>query len=201
MSSASGVYDPEKGRKVVRTRTKPAIRSSVAGRCSKTRLCTARRLPVTRSKKLRRFFGLLAVDEIHKCKAKGTGVGWVLQALNNVSRYTVGLTGTLFGGYSTSIFWLLYRLSPEVRREFKFNDEQRWTEKYGLFKSVFYVSPDDDVTEDGTYTGTKHFETVSEMPGISPATVGLGFAIHHLLLAQRHRAAAPGLLGAVVADT
>ncbi len=101
-------------------------------------------------------------------------MGWVLQALNNASRYTVGLTGTLMGGYSTSIFWLLYRLSPEVRREFGFNDEQRWTEKYGLFKSVFYISPDDDVTEDGTYTGTKHFETVSEMPGISPATVGLG---------------------------
>ncbi|MCI0627471.1 MAG: hypothetical protein L0387_38465, partial [Acidobacteria bacterium] len=125
-------------------------------------------------KKLQGVFGLLAVDEIHKCKAKGTGVGWVLQALTNVSRYTVGLTGTLFGGYSTSIFWLLYRLSADVRRDFGFDDEQRWTEKYGLFKSVFYVGKDAELAEDGTYTGTKHFETVSEMPGISPAIVGLG---------------------------
>jgi hypothetical protein len=168
------VYDPEKGRKVVRTHDtdgnaylcgRPVFQDTALRREAAARYVL---------KKLKGFFGLLAVDEIHKCKAKGTGVGWVLQALNNASRYTVGLTGTLFGGYSTSIFWLLYRLSPDVRREFKFDDEQRWTEKYGLFKSVFYMDPDDDVAEDGTYTGTKHFETVSEMPGISPATVGLG---------------------------
>jgi rubredoxin len=168
------VYDAEKGREVVRTHDadgnpylcgRPLFQDTALRREAAARYAL---------KKLKGFFGLLAVDEIHKCKAKGTGVGWVLQALNKASRYTVGLTGTLMGGYSTSIFWLLYRLSPDVRREFGFNDEQRWTEKYGLFKSVFYVSPDDDVAEDGTYTGTKHFETVSEMPGISPATVGLG---------------------------
>jgi hypothetical protein len=168
------VYDYDKGTKVVRTHNaegEPYVCGQALFEDTALRREAAARYAL---KKLKGFFGLLAVDEVHKCKAKGTGVGWVLQAMNNVSRYTVGLTGTLFGGYSTSIFWLLYRLSPDVRREFKFDDEQRWTEKYGLCKSVFYVNKDSDLAEDGAYTGRKHFETVSELPGISPAIVGLG---------------------------
>ena len=42
-------------------------------------------------KRVKKFFGLLGVDEVHKCKAKGTGVGWALTVLNNACRYTVGL--------------------------------------------------------------------------------------------------------------
>lgn len=122
-------------------------------------------------KKLKNFFGLLIVDETHKCKAKGTGVGWVLQELANATQYTLGLTGTFFGGSSTSIFWILYRLVPEVRQRFAFNDEQRWAAKYGLLKRVFYVSQDAMMTEDGTFTGTHFFETVEESPGISPTIV------------------------------
>lgn len=123
-------------------------------------------------KKARRVFGLCLIDEVHKGKSKGTGVGWTLTVLNNSTRWTVGLTGTLFGGYSTSIFWLLYRLAAEVRHEFGFNDERRWTEKYGLLKRQFYI--DREPSEDGTFTGTKFFETVSEKPGISPAIAGVG---------------------------
>ena len=99
-----------------------------------------RRLPAaTIARRMKKFFGLLGVDEVHKCKAKGTGVGWALTVLNNACRYTVGLTGTLFGGYSTSIFWLMHRLSGEIRREFGYSDERRWVEKYGLLKTTFYV--------------------------------------------------------------
>jgi hypothetical protein len=75
----------------------------------------------------------------------------------------------------TSIFWLLYRLCPEVRQAFAFNDERRWTERYGLLKHTFYTDKDSGrVDEDGAFTGTKFFETVSERPGISPAIAGVG---------------------------
>jgi hypothetical protein len=53
-------------------------------------------------KKARNVFGLCLVDEVHKSKAKGTGTGWVLTVLNNATRWTIGLTGTLFGGYCAS---------------------------------------------------------------------------------------------------
>ncbi len=123
-------------------------------------------------KKAKDVFGLLLVDEIHMAKAKGTGVGWALAALHAASRYTLGLTGTLFGGYSTSIFWLLYRLVPQVRQAFGFSDEMRWARKYGLLKTTFYVE-EDEAVEEGTYTGTRFRETVREKPGISSAIVGL----------------------------
>lgn len=168
------VYDAELGRTVVRAfsaNDQPYVCGQPLFEETALRREAAARYAL---KKLKGVFGALAVDEVHKCKAKGTGVGWVLQALTNVCRYTVGLTGTLFGGYSTSIFWLLYRLSGKVRAEFGFDDEQRWAKKYGLLKSVFYVQEDDELAEDGAFTGRKHFETVSELPGISPAIVGVG---------------------------
>ena len=109
------------------------------------------------------------MDELHKCKGKGTGVGWALSALAGASRYTAGLTGTLFGGYSTSIFWLLHRISPEVRQQYAFNNEMKWAGDMGLVKKAFYVPDASRVTDDGAYTGTHFFETVDEKPGISPA--------------------------------
>ncbi len=120
-------------------------------------------------KKARYFFPLTLVDEVHKAKGKGTGVGWALSALAGSSRYNVGLTGTLFGGYSTSIFWLLYRLTQQVRQNFAFNGELKWAEQMGLIKKTFYVADPARVPEDGAFTGTRFFETVDEKPGISPA--------------------------------
>jgi hypothetical protein len=167
-------WDAERGKHVVRQHDEtdapyvcgaPLFENSALRRESAARYA---------SKKVRGFFGLLLVDELHKAKAKGTGVGWALTMLKNATRYTVGLTGTLFGGHSTSIFWLLYRLAGEVRQEFGFNDERRWSERFGLLKTTFYVDHNAELTDDGAYTGTHFFETISEKPGISPAIVGLG---------------------------
>lgn len=119
-------------------------------------------------KKASRFFPLVLMDELHKAKGKGTGVGWALSVLAGASRYTAGLTGTLFGGYSTSIFWLLHRISPEVRRLYAFNGEMKWAGDMGLIKKAFYVPDPSRITDDGAYTGTRFFETVDEKPGISP---------------------------------
>ncbi len=120
-------------------------------------------------KKARYFFPLTLIDEVHKAKGKGTGVGWALSVLAGSSRYNAGLTGTLFGGYSTSIFWLLYRLTGQVRQNFAFNGEMKWAEQMGLIKKTFYVPDPSRVPEDGAFTGTRFFETVDEKPGISPA--------------------------------
>ncbi len=166
------LLDPETGKHIYRAKDEndqPFICGSPLFEVSSIRRVAAAEYI---KKKARRAFGLCLVDEVHRAKAKGTGAGWVLTVLNNVTGWTVGLTGTLFGGYSTSIFWLLYRLAAEVRHEFGFNDERRWTEKYGLLKRQFYV--DKEPSEDGAFTGSKFFETVSEKPGISPAIAGVG---------------------------
>ncbi len=168
------VWDPERGKHVVRQRDEqdaPYVCGSPLFEHSALRRESAARYSL---KKAQGFFGLTLFDEAHKAKSKGTGVGWALTAISQASRFTLGLTGTLYGGPSTSIFWLLYRLAGEVRQEFGFNDERRWSERFGLLKTTFYVDHDAEVNADGAYTGTRFFETVSEKPGISPAIVGLG---------------------------
>jgi hypothetical protein len=114
------------------------------------------------------------VDEIHEGKAKGTGNGWALAVLTNKARFTLGLTGTLFGGYSTDIYWLMYRLSGMVCREFGFHDEGRWVQKVGLRRFTFYVTNLENVQEDGSYTGRQYLNRVDEKPGILPAIIRYG---------------------------
>ena len=125
-------------------------------------------------RKAKHFFPLLLIDELHEAKAKGTGNGWALTVMANCSPYSLGLTGTLFGGYSTSIFWLMYRLSALVRRDFGFHDEMEWARKYGLLRYTFYVSRPEDVLEDGSYTGQRFMSRVDERPGILPASIRVG---------------------------
>lgn len=119
-------------------------------------------------------FGALIVDEVHKCKAAGTGAGQTLMTLRNACSWAIGLSGTVFGGYSTDLFMIMFRMFGEVREAFGFRDEKRWAEKYGLVKTTFFVTDPNKVAEDGAYTGTKLFETVSQKPGISPMFMGLG---------------------------
>jgi len=72
----------------------------------------------------------------------------------------------------TSIFWLFFRLFPEIRAQFAFNDERRWAEKFGLLKTVFYIDGNARVPDDGAYTGSRFLETVREKPGIGSAIIG-----------------------------
>ncbi len=125
-------------------------------------------------RKAHHAFPLVLVDELHETKAKGTGNGWALTALTNAARYTLGLTGTLFSGYATDIFWLMYRLSGQVRREFGFHDEGRWVKKVGLRRFTFYVTHPDAVQEDGSYTGRQYLNRVDEKPGILPGIIRYG---------------------------
>lgn len=71
-------------------------------------------------------FQILVGDEAHEYKAKSSDRGVAFHQLVEASRYTLTLTGTYFGGKSTSIFWLLHRLNPAVRSDFAFHDELRW---------------------------------------------------------------------------
>ena len=125
-------------------------------------------------KKAKDAFGFFITDEVHEAKGKGTGVGWAYGTLVNACRWSLGMTGTLFGGYSTSIFMLWYRMIGQVRKEYEFEHGDRdWAKRYGLIRKVYYLE-DGKPNEDGTYTGTRFKETVSERPGISPAILRFG---------------------------
>lgn len=124
------------------------------------------------AKHARGKFKLLIADECHQFSAKASDRGIAFHQLVASTRCTLTLTGTFFGGRSTSIFWLLHRLNAGVRRDFAFNDEKRWARLYGVLETTRKSKrTDDDGDEDG-FTGNRRYQNqAKEQPGISPAIV------------------------------
>lgn len=123
----------------------------------------ARRMPGT--------FDLLIVDEQHEYKARGSAQGIAAGALAEVCGRTLTLTGTLMGGYASTLFYLLWRFSPEVREEFGYGDEGRWISRYGIVERITRRG-DDDAIEDGRSSRRRGYRTRTvEKPGVSPAVL------------------------------
>jgi hypothetical protein len=122
------------------------------------------------ARRYRGFFKLLFSDEVHQLKGQSTDQGYAFGSLIRACDKTLALTGTLFGGRATSLFFLLHRLSPKVREKFLWGDAQKWAERYGLLERVTKTSDDND--EYGVYSGKRRRKTfVRELPGISPELV------------------------------
>ncbi len=103
-------------------------------------------------------------------KGQSTDQGYALGALIRACDKTLALTGTIYGGKSTSLFYLLHRLSPQVRAEFAWNEGQKWAEKYGVLERVSKSSENDGGY--GCYSGKRRTATtVRELPGVSPELV------------------------------
>jgi superfamily II DNA or RNA helicase len=124
------------------------------------------------SKQCKGRFKLLICDEVHQMKGKGSDRGVAFHQLVTACKWTLTLTGTFFGGKSTSIFWLLHRLNHGVRRDFGFNEEMRWARLYGVLEDKRKAKKDDCDDDDGVFTGNRRYRnTAKEQPGISPAII------------------------------
>ncbi|HPO87254.1 MAG TPA: DUF6094 domain-containing protein [Candidatus Hydrogenedentes bacterium] len=124
------------------------------------------------AKHARGKFKLLIADECHELAAKATDRGIAFHQLVTSTKYTLTLTGTFFGGRSTSIFWLLHRLNAGVRRDFAFNDEKRWARLYGVLEMTRKSKRANDDDEEDGFTGNRRYQNqAKEQPGISPAIV------------------------------
>lgn len=122
-------------------------------------------------KKMRGFFKVYAADELHKNKSIDTDSGVSDQRFISATRYSLGLTGTLFGGTASSLFPLLYRRVPAVRARFAFGDTSRWVDAYGVWETR-WNEDHASVTGRGASTGLKRWGMRSrELPGISPAVI------------------------------
>jgi SNF2 family DNA or RNA helicase len=114
------------------------------------------------------YFDLLISDECHEYKGATTAQGIALDHLGKAARQILALTGTLLGGYSSNLFYLLFRISPDIRKDFKFRDIKRWMELYGVLEKITYVSNGDE----GRASLKKAQEVRwHERPGISPALI------------------------------
>ena len=136
------------------------------------------------------FFDLLIGDEVHEFKARGSAQGIAAGVLAEACGKSLSLTGTLLGGYASTIFHLLYRFSPEIRTEFGRSDEHRWIQRYG-FEEVSIGEPDDDALEDGRNSRRRKYrKTVRERPGLVPSAL---FHIIHNTVFLRLADVASGL--------
>ena len=117
-------------------------------------------------------FKLLLADEVHQMKGQSTDQGYALGSLVRACGKTLALTGTIYGGRATSLFFLLHRLSPQVRAQFKWSDGQKWAERFGLLEKVMKRTEGDSGY--GTFSGKRRRQTyVRELPGASPELAAL----------------------------
>ena len=125
--------------------------------------------------RLRGFFDLLVGDEVHEYKGRGSAQGIAACILADACGKSLSLSGTLMGGYSSTLFHLLYRFSPEIRTEFGRSEEGRWIERYGFVEHT--IGRDDDIVEEDGRTSRrrKYRKVIRERPGLAPA------ALFHLI--------------------
>ena len=125
--------------------------------------------------RLKGFFDLLVTDEVHEYKSRGSAQGIAAGILADACGKSLSLTGTVMGGYASTLFHLLYRFSPEIRTEFGRSDEHRWIQRYG-FEEHSIGKPDNDAVEDGRNSRRRKYrKVVRERPGLVPS------ALFHLI--------------------
>ena len=125
--------------------------------------------------RMKGFFDLLVTDEVHEYKSRGSAQGIAAGILADACGKSLSLTGTVMGGYASTLFHLLYRFSPEIRTEFGRSDEHRWIQRYG-FEEYSIGKPDNDAVEDGRNSRRRKYrKVVREKPGLVPS------ALFHLI--------------------
>ncbi|PVC74970.1 hypothetical protein C2I27_03530 [Priestia megaterium] len=82
----------------------------------------------------RGFFKYLIADEVHEYKSGDSSTGRAFGQLVNHTEKQVLLTGTLMGGMSRDIFYLLARLSPKglLKEGISYKDESAFNQRYGI---------------------------------------------------------------------
>ena len=121
--------------------------------------------------RMKGFFDLLIGDEVHEYKGRGSAQGIAAGVLADVCVKSLSLSGTLMGGYASTLFHLLYRFSPEIRTEFGRSEEHRWVQRYG-FEEYTIGRPDDGPVEDGRNSRRRKYrKVVRERPGLVPSAL------------------------------
>ena len=124
---------------------------------------------------LRGFFDLLVSDEVHEYKGRGSAQGIAAGILADACGKSLSLSGTLMGGYSSTLFHLLYRFSPEIRSEFGRGEESRWIERYGFVEHTIGRDDGESLEDGRTSRRRKYRKVIRERPGLAPA------ALFHLI--------------------
>lgn len=119
-------------------------------------------------KKMKKFFDLGIVDEVHTCKGGASAQGISFQHILNACEKNLNLTGTITGGTAADIFYLFWRLYPRMMTEmgYRWNDVERFSEDYGVVEKKFELIGDEERWNVGSRG--RQIGSPSIKPGISP---------------------------------
>ena len=113
-------------------------------------------------------FDLVLIDEGHEYKARGSGQGLAAATLAEACSKTLVLTGTLLGGYRSTLFYLLYRFSPAIRAEFGHSDEAKWVARYGYLARITKRDPAERAADGRQSRRRTYLTRIVEKPGVTP---------------------------------
>ncbi|MBV9438130.1 MAG: DEAD/DEAH box helicase [Acidobacteria bacterium] len=119
---------------------------------------------------LQGFFDYAICDELHQM-AGDTAQGNALGALASCAHRTVGLTGTLLGGYADDLYNILFRLQPQrmIAKGYEWGSAGRsaFAQDYGVRETITKIESQENACSDGKTT-----VTVRRKPGASPLMFG-----------------------------
>lgn len=112
----------------------------------------------------------LVVDEAHQHSKGETDQARAVHQLMTGARKVLLMTGTVYGGRASSIFYTLYRIDPAFRRAYKHTDCATFVAHHGLFETVH---KDTEKTSIYGYRKGNTGGRIREIPGMSPALIPL----------------------------
>lgn len=119
---------------------------------------------------------LLIADEVHEYKGASANRAQAFGQLASQADKVVSLTGTIFGGLTSSIFYLLYRTAADFRRRYTNEAETgnrrlmytEFSRRYGLEQVTITERASNNHRGRNTVT-----ETSREIPGLDPALLNI----------------------------
>lgn len=122
-------------------------------------------------RKMKNFFDISIVDEVHMLKGGMTAQGNSLGSLASVSKKVVAGTGTLFGGKAEDIYFLLWRLFPNdmLKSGYRYEEVTRFNEEYGNIEETVIERKEGSGEYSNTNSrGGDRKSSKKVLPGISP---------------------------------
>ena len=108
----------------------------------------------------------VVLDELHQFKGD-SGQGDAMEILVGCSRKVIGMTATLINGYSSGLFYLLYRIVPHLMQvdNKEYNSPNSFNNEYGVTETTYEL-------EAGEYNANsrskKKMLNTRQKPGVSP---------------------------------
>lgn len=109
------------------------------------------------------------MSNCHQYAAPDTDQSRAVQHLMTSATNLLAMTGTLYGGRASSIFFLLYKVDRQFREMYEYNDCPVFVSHHGLLEEII------DTSERTSTYGTKRggVSKTREIPGVNPAMITL----------------------------